>query len=290
MTRTANPKVSIITINLNNKIGLRKTIESVITQTSNDFEYIIIDGASTDGSLEVLKEFGDKIDYWISEKDSGIYYAMNKGIKIAKGEYLLFLNSGDWLFKNEVLEKTCELIQPDASVCSANIYFDDGNSLIHYTSPLSVDFNYLLNGSLSHPSSFIKRSMFEKHGMYNEANKIASDWEFFFLILVMKGGKYQKLQSTLTVFNITGISNEPSMKAVIDKEREEAINRFLPKLLHSELVNLQKEMLQYKILKQRVSGRRYLLLEQIEKNVLLSRLLTIQMFVLSKIVNFLAKL
>ena len=98
-------KFSIITVNYNNKEGLRKTIESVIHQTFNDYEYIIIDGGSTDGSVDIIKEYNDKISYWISEKDKGIYNAMNKGIRVSTGDYLLFLNSGDHLSENNVLEK-----------------------------------------------------------------------------------------------------------------------------------------------------------------------------------------
>jgi len=83
-------KLSIITVNLNNAAGLQKTIESVITQTFTDYEYIIIDGGSTDGSVDVIKQHADKITYWVSEPDKGIYNAMNKGILQAKGEYCLF--------------------------------------------------------------------------------------------------------------------------------------------------------------------------------------------------------
>ena len=87
-------KYSIITVNYNNKEGLRNTIESVIHQTYRDFEFIVIDGGSTDGSAEVLKEYDSQITYWVSEKDKGIYNAMNKGIAKATGDYLNFMNSG----------------------------------------------------------------------------------------------------------------------------------------------------------------------------------------------------
>ena len=94
--------LSIITINLNNREGLRKTIESVVNQTFQDFEFIVIDGASTDGSVEVIQDY-PRINYWISEPDTGIYNAMNKGIAKATGEYCLFLNSGDTLFQINTL-------------------------------------------------------------------------------------------------------------------------------------------------------------------------------------------
>ena len=98
-------KYSIITINYNNRDGLEKTIQSVINQTCQDFEFIIIDGGSTDGSVDIIKKYNDRINYWVSEPDKGIYNAMNKGILQAHGEYLNFMNSGDCFFDNEVLNK-----------------------------------------------------------------------------------------------------------------------------------------------------------------------------------------
>ena len=97
-------QLSIVTINLNNKIGLEKTIVSVINQKYRNFEFIIIDGNSTDGSVDIIQKYQDKITYWISENDSGIYNAMNKGIANSKGEYILFLNSGDYLFNDSTID------------------------------------------------------------------------------------------------------------------------------------------------------------------------------------------
>ena len=85
-------KLSIITVNFNDAEGLERTIKSVISQTFHDYEFIIIDGGSTDGSVDVIKKYEDHIDYWISEKDGGIYQGMNKGLRQASGEYLNFLN------------------------------------------------------------------------------------------------------------------------------------------------------------------------------------------------------
>ena len=106
--------ISIITINLNNKDGLKRTIESVINQTKFDIiEYIIIDGGSTDGSVDLIKQYQDKISYWVSEKDTGIYNAMNKGIDASTGEYSLYLNSGDYLYTNDVIEKIMDKLDKD---------------------------------------------------------------------------------------------------------------------------------------------------------------------------------
>ena len=108
-------KYSIITINYNNKDGLKKTIESVINQSCKDFEYIIIDGGSTDGSVDVIRQYADRINYWISEPDKGVYNAMNKGVAQAHGEYLNFMNSGDCFSDNSVLENIAH------SLCSYDI-------------------------------------------------------------------------------------------------------------------------------------------------------------------------
>ena len=104
------PLLTIITVNLNNYIGLSKTVESVIGQTFKDFEFIVIDGGSNDGSIEVIKKFARNINYWISESDKGIYNAMNKGIQKAQGQYSLFLNSGDSLYNSGVLQAVSQYL------------------------------------------------------------------------------------------------------------------------------------------------------------------------------------
>src|SRR6478735_1115877 len=105
-------QLSIITINYNNLQGLQKTIESVVSQSFKDFEYIIIDGGSTDGSKVLIEKYSESITYWVSEKDNGIYPAMNKGIQVANGEYLLFLNSGDWFYENTTLSMAIPMLRP----------------------------------------------------------------------------------------------------------------------------------------------------------------------------------
>ena len=95
--------LSIITINYNNAAGLEKTIKSVISQTCKRYEFIIIDGGSKDGSKDIIEKYQDQITYWVSEPDNGIYNAMNKGVKVAKGEYCIFMNSGDIFVDNDVI-------------------------------------------------------------------------------------------------------------------------------------------------------------------------------------------
>ena len=118
-------KLSIITINYNNALGLKKTMSSIEKQTWKEFEYIMVDGNSTDGSLEVMKTFNYIGLNYISEPDSGIYNAMNKGIKMAKGKYLLFLNSGDVLENENVLKNVLQYFNDDYAILSGNIIFDE---------------------------------------------------------------------------------------------------------------------------------------------------------------------
>lgn len=196
-------KLSVITINYNNRDGLRKTVESVINQTSTQYEYIVIDGGSTDGSVDVIKEYTDKIDYWVSEPDKGIYNAMNKGIAVAKGEYCIFLNSGDWFYDNKILS----LIFPHldgTDVVAGHLKLDtDG---IWYA-PEEVTMSMLYGGkTLSHPATFIKTSLLKRY-YYDESYKIVSDWKFFIQIFIYDNASYKPINLIISMFDTNGISS-----------------------------------------------------------------------------------
>lgn len=173
-------EVSIITVNLNNAAGLKKTVESVMNQVFRNFEYIVVDGASTDGSIEAIKEYTSRIDHLVSEPDQGIYHAMNKGIGMANGRYCLFLNSGDWLADDQVLSNVFEKEQ-DADIISGDTaYYDPAKQTVKWLIPSPDDLtaNTFFNGTLPHQSTFIKRELFLKYGLYSEELIIASDWLF----------------------------------------------------------------------------------------------------------------
>jgi glycosyltransferase involved in cell wall biosynthesis len=218
-----NIKLSIITINYNNRDGLRKTIESVVGQTFRDFEYIIIDGGSTDGSVEVIKEYANRIDYWVSEKDKGIYNAMNKGAMAAHGEYLQFLNSGDVLCDKDVLRNVFQNPM-NANIVCGNTIFDNKARL---DAPVEVTMEYFLRGSLPHPSSLIKRVLFESHS-YDERYKISGDWEFFMHHLVLRNVTYQQIKCDIALFDTTGISSTTNREKHDADLRREAIGEIIP--------------------------------------------------------------
>jgi glycosyltransferase involved in cell wall biosynthesis len=215
-------KLSIITVNLNNSAGLRKTIESVVNQTFSDYEYIIIDGGSTDGSVEIIKEFADKITYWLSEPDKGIYNAMNKGIKVAKGEYCLFLNSGDWLVSNFVLDNVFSEISGE-NVIFGNVFKFQSNvkTLIDKGFEKSkISLGDIYFGNICHQSSFIKKSLFDKFGLYNEEYKIVSDWAFFLKIIGLENVSVKYINVNICYYDLTGISSTQKELRYLEKDME----------------------------------------------------------------------
>jgi glycosyltransferase involved in cell wall biosynthesis len=192
-------KLSIITINFNNRDGLRKTIESVVNQTWQEFEYIVIDGGSTDGSVEVIKEFADRIDYWVSEPDKGIYNALNKGVAVAQGEYCNFMNSGDCLYDSDTLEKVFATL-PTADIVCGNTY-----SSYLKVPPQEITFEFLFNESICHQCAFIRTTLMKKHG-YDEKYKIVADRKFFVQALLHDNCSYQAVDVNVVKYDITGFS------------------------------------------------------------------------------------
>lgn len=217
------PLISIITVNLNDLKGLKRTMNSVFGQSFKEFEYIVIDGGSTDGSREYIDSHSDKIDTWVSEKDSGIYNAMNKGIKAATGEYLLFLNSGDHFFNNEVLKRNKDYLNTYDLISYDLQAIEDKDQYI-ISKPKELRFEDLFYGSLCHPSSFIKKKLFQKVGMYDENLSIVSDWKFFILALYKFNCSYKKVDNILTTHYLDGISSSPLNEKKMLTERNEVLS------------------------------------------------------------------
>jgi glycosyltransferase involved in cell wall biosynthesis len=225
-------KISIITINYNNKDGLKKTIESVIHQSYDDIEYIIIDGGSTDGSTAYIREKQKHFSYWVSEPDKGIYNAMNKGIDQANGDYLLFLNSGDWLYNTDVISFVSERLERGFDIYYGNIaYLNNENELKIEYFPQALSFGFFYKGYLPHPSSFIKRTLFDRVFYYNETFTIISDWEFFICAICKYNATYQYLDKLITIFEGGGISQEEKNLKTIELEKEKSLFTHFPLFL-----------------------------------------------------------
>lgn len=225
-------KLSIITINFNNLAGLKKTINSVLNQTYIEFEYIIIDGGSNDGSKELIQNFSNNSNLikikWISEPDSGIYNAMNKGIKMASGEYLQFLNSGDFLVSNAVIGQMIEALMVDTQILYGNMLKPIKNKFIidkgfAGRQPTMLDF---YRGTLNHSPAFINKTLFDKFGLYDETLKIVSDWKWYLQVIVFNNTFIQYINIDVTIFEMNGISN--SNKQLEFNERNQVLNSLLP--------------------------------------------------------------
>lgn len=200
-------KLSIITINYNNVEGLINTIESVVNQINNDFEYIIIDGGSTDNSLDVIKEYASHLDYWVSEEDNGIYHAMNKGVSIAHGEYCLFMNSGDMFYDNNVIGQVFKSGKLYADIVTGPSYSEVDKEKIWWFPPITIYFSTLYVGTLNHQSSFIRTSLL-KEFPYDESLKIVSDWKFFLESLIIANATYKAIEIPISRQDSRGASSD----------------------------------------------------------------------------------
>ena len=212
-------KISIITINRNNLSGLQKTIDSVISQTYRDFEWIIIDGGSTDGSCELIKRYEKRLSYWCSEPDRGIYDGMNKGIRVSHGDYLLFLNSGDYLYDKHVLQNVVPLLAGNDFYIGReqrNDYHYIWDESLSTTGDICRIFSFFF---VPHQSSFIFRGVFDKYGYYREDVQLSSDWYMFYKATILGNATVTRIPYLITVFAGNGISHfrQDIVKAEHDK-------------------------------------------------------------------------
>ena len=227
-------RLSIITINRNNAAGLDRTMRSVLTQTYKDFEYVVVDGASTDESVDVIKgiasKFGARLK-WVSEPDSGIYNAMNKGIKMARGEYIQILNSGDCLASEDVTEKMlAELeLHGNPMILYGNMIkcFLDGHQVVDKCfAGQDISMLGMFIGTLNHDPVYICKNLFEKYGYYDEGLRVVSDWKWFTQAIIFGSEKPQYVDINVTLFDMTGISE--TNLGFRNEEKRNELERLLP--------------------------------------------------------------
>lgn len=202
-------------------MGLQKTIQSVVNQSYNHLEYIVVDGGSSDGSLEILKQ-SSKITKWISEPDAGIYDAQNKGIFMASGDYVLFLNSGDELVNNNVLLSASHYLGNE-DIVYGNMLIIDANGLISQgCMPDILSIKHMMQDTLWHPVSFIKMELFTKIGLYDTRYKIVADYHWFFNALFKFNISYKHINENIAKFYLGGMSSESDNSEKLRKERIDA--------------------------------------------------------------------
>ena len=269
-------KLSIVTINYNNAEGLRHTLASVAVQTYRDIEHIIVDGGSSDKSVDVIRRYVQKVKsqepraksvIWSSEPDKGIYNAINKGIKKATGDYIQILNSGDILASDDVtarmvaaLESYSRESRVESQEKGVAIFY--GNMLKSYDWKTIIrdtcgngmytpeSFLYFYIGTLNHDCAYIRRDLFDKYGLYNEEMEICSDWEWYVKAIVLGGEKPVYTNIDVTIFDMNGISESGGKnKELIKKERREYLEKILPPAVLHDYDKFSFPILQYQRLK-----------------------------------------
>lgn len=227
-------QLTIITINRDNARGLEKTMHSVASQTNTDFEYVVVDGASSDDSVEVIQgfsgQFGSRMK-WISEPDNGIYQAMNKGIRMAKGHYVEFLNSGDCLVSEDVVATMFMALEKEGypAVIYGNMLRDMPNGTILRDKSFAgreITFLGFFTGTLNHSPAYIQRVLFDKYGLYDESLRIVSDWKWFLLAFIWGDERPCYADIDVTLFDMKGISE--TNKELVASERRKVLSELLP--------------------------------------------------------------
>lgn len=233
------PLISIITTVLNDKEGFELTAKSIISQTSlKDIEWIVIDAASTDGTVDVIRKYSSNISYWVSEPDKGIYDGMNKGIAKATGQYLLFLNAGDTLHSQNTIETV--ITHKDFGhydyLSGHTVYTLNEKAIGTGLAPNSITGAFFFKKSLGHPSTFIRTDRLKGMGGYDTSYKIVADAKFFFEDIILKNASYKKTDHIISEFDYSGISSTKY------QETYEEHKRFLTELLPLRIYKDYKRM------------------------------------------------
>ena len=211
------PTLSIITICYNIKDEIERTCKSIVNQTWQDFEWIVVDGGSTDGTVDILKKYQKKMSVFISEPDKGIYNAMNKGIKLAKGKWLNFMNGGDCFATKDVLEKVFKNKDYAADVLYGylHLYRPNGAEEVRQY-PDKITKEYFYNSTIGHQASFVRHDLFDKYGMYNEGYRIVSDWEKW-IVFAENKCKFEHIKMIIADFWYDGIGSIMNEKHLNEK-------------------------------------------------------------------------
>ena len=216
-------KLSIITINWNNRKGLRQTMDNVLAQTARDqLEYIVVDGGADDGSGEMLRqEYDGKVDKWTSQPIKPIYRKMNMGVKMATGDYCLFLNSGDALNDPDVVKDMLPHLDKSHDLVIGNIIEGTHRTRV----PEDITYLWMYKASIPHSAAFIRRDLLVQYP-YDEDLVIVSDWKFFLQVLILGNATYKLVDRDISYFDQTGISSTRPLQ--VEAERKKVLEELIP--------------------------------------------------------------
>jgi glycosyltransferase involved in cell wall biosynthesis len=231
--------ISIITVTLNAGLVLERTIQSVIGQSYPHIEYIIVDGNSTDCTLKIIKQYQSRITKWISEPDKGIYDAFNKGLKIASGDVIYFLNSDDYLYDKDVIADVAALFAENTGYrfVYGNVLFLDEKVNYQYIRGKHFTCEDLKTGDMPpHMGIFVKKGLVEKVGLFDTQYKIAGDFDFITRCFKATAEQSYYFNRTIAVFNEGGISTNPEKQQLMNKEQQQIIKKYFG---YDQVPNLQ---------------------------------------------------
>lgn len=261
-------RLSIITVNYNNVDGLRKTLASVAAQTYHDIEHIIVDGGSTDGSPDVICEYESLnhasihpfIVIWSSERDKGIYDAMNKGVKKASGDYVWILNSGDCAAASDTVENMMRILEKsDIDILLGNkIHVYPGKKKANDPLPVNrvkdekprpMDASMLTfySGTIPQDAAFVKRELFDRYGYFDDKLKICADWKLYLNMIAFGGVQPWYVNIDVVLFDMSGISN--ANKELRLAERKAYLENVLPAAVLKDYDNYAFPIHQHRRLK-----------------------------------------
>ena len=268
--------ISIITVNYNDGLGLETTINSVRDQTFRDYEHIVIDGGSTDNSKEVLSLYQEDLTYAVSEPDSGVYNAMNKGIRASNGKYLMFLNSGDALANDNALMQVSEFFEEDIDIFYGDLILVSGLEEKKRTYPDVLSFHYFFHrGHIPHPAMFTKRSLFDDIYYYKEDFKIVSDWDFYVCAICKYNVSYKHIDVVVTRFDTEGISSRPEHRQTLLDEKEASLRANFP-LFYEDHEELQKSNIL-------MESSKFRMLRRLEEHTFANKVITFWLKLLSRL-------
>lgn len=230
------PLLSIITVVYNGEKYLEQTIKSVINQNISNLEYIIIDGGSSDGTIDIIKRYSDSISYWVSEPDSGIYDAINKGIKVSSGKYIGIINSDDWYEQNALSQLAKKFDSEESDIICGLLRLWDDNKVMGIQGNTS---DFLVHGMISHPTCFVKKSVYDEIGVFNTKYKIAGDYDFMMRCL-KKGSSFSFQEFVIANFRLSGVSNQNAELRRIEFAEIQFKNDLISKNKYNREVLIQK--------------------------------------------------
>ena len=212
-------KISIITVSYNSAVTIKDTIESILSQDHENIECIIIDGGSTDGTLEIVRKYSDRISYFVSELDDGIYDGMNKGIQAATGDIVGILNSDDFYPNSYVISNVAKtFVNQDCDAVYGDLVYvkeNDTSKIARYWQSGEYTIKKIKNGwMLPHPTFFVKKEMYDRHGYYNTDLKSAADYEMILKLLYKKNISVFYIPMILVKMRMGGRSNASIMNRV----------------------------------------------------------------------------